>query len=217
MQTQKKHLKLLLTVLILSLSQFLIAQSDSVSSNSSDLKKKDEVKTLFGSKGSNGFLMGFDMELTSFDDQEAFEIGGRIGGIVGHDFAIGGQGLALYGNNVTVYRTSDTIEVDLNGGYGGIFFQPIILPKFPVHISIPLFIGVGAAGYDASDDFGDWDGDAFLVFRPGVELEFNLVKFMKLNLGVHYRYIYGMNRIEGVNQNSLNGITAGMSLIFGKF
>ncbi|MBK8806374.1 MAG: hypothetical protein IPO21_06915 [Bacteroidales bacterium] len=206
---------------------FIIACSITVSAqnaeDSSNLKKKDsrEIKTLFGNKGSKGFMISLDLniDLEPFEKQESIEIGGKMGGIVGHNFAMGTQALVLIGkqmNYTDPYNLGKTV-IDLNGASVGMFMQPIILSKFPVHFSIPLFIGAGAAL--VTDDYGnsDFDGDIFLVLRPGFEIEFNVVKFMRLSVGVHYKYLYGMNSIKGLDNKSLNGLTGGVSLILGKF
>lgn len=226
MKTIKNKI-ILCVFFLLAYSTSIYAQSDTTYNYSSasikDDEKGDEVKTLFGGRGSNGFMMGVGIDFTNLENPESLELDMKIGGIVSHSFALGGQGVAMLDMQVDRQIIGDTSTISMSGGYGGIFLQPIILPKFPVHISFPIMIGVGGVGINRSrsDIFLDWDngleGDAFLIFRPGVELGFNLVKFMRLNLGVHYRYLYGMNNIEGVKSNALDGFSGGMSLIFGKF
>ncbi|MFC2129120.1 hypothetical protein ACFLRR_04545, partial [Bacteroidota bacterium] len=73
----------------------------------------------------------------------------------------------------------------------------------------------------------DWykkleDRDNFIFIEPGVELEFNLVKFCRLSLGVYYKHTSGidLNYEAGMqisDPNLLNGLSGGFSLKFGKF
>jgi len=38
-----------------------------------------------------------------------------------------------------------------------------------------------------------YDSDAFLVFEPGVDVEFNIVKFFRIAIGASYRLTNGIN------------------------
>jgi hypothetical protein len=109
--------------------------------------------------------------------------------------------------------------------------EPIILPKFPVHIAFPIVIGVGGIAYtdtekwlyETSENWYVDDADAFVVIEPGMEIEMNLVSFMRLSLGVKYRYTSNV-RLDNFDSQKyefetdlLHGFTYGISLKFGKF
>lgn len=81
---------------------------------------------------------------------------------------------------------------------GGVIIEPIIWAKSPVHISIPILIGAGGAAY-INNYYGRHTGhdldyhyteeaDAFFVIEPGIEVELNMVNFMRLAVGGYYRY-----------------------------
>jgi hypothetical protein len=53
-------------------------------------------------------------------------------------------------------------------------------------------------------------------FIPGIEIEFNVVKFMRIGLGGYYRYTSGLN-LEKTGEHIMDGFSAGLSLKFGKF
>jgi hypothetical protein len=54
------------------------------------------------------------------------------------------------------------------------------------------------------------------MIEPGVVLGINLLKFMRLDLGVSYRYAPGINLPE-TDSDLLNGFNATASLKFGRF
>ena len=103
--------------------------------------------------------------------------------------------------------------------------------KFPVHISVPIVAGVGGVAYTSSFDPYDLeyaqylveDAASFLVLEPGVELEFNIVRFFRIAIGGYYRLTSGVRfsdpRIlqEPIPANVLEGFSGGITLKFGKF
>lgn len=183
-----------------------------------------EIKTLFGGTHTNGFYLSYDLGFGNFDNYQTVETGGRLAWIIDHSVALG-----LYGNGFVSASDFDKMidnkntSITLAGGYGGFFVEPIILPKKPIHISIPLMVGVGGATYDtfgidedSFDHFGNGHADAFMVLKAGAELELNMLRFFRIGLGASYRYVYGLN-LEGFGKNDLNGITGTIALKFGKF
>jgi hypothetical protein len=129
-------------------------------------------------------------------------------------------------------------EYQISGGYGGFILEPIIGAKSPVHLSFPVLIGAGGVAYSRhwqDEDHYDSknrtheDSDAFFVLEPGVELEFNMVKFFRLGLSVSYRHTSEIklrykdgtpgapnpNKIGSTSK--LRGLSYGIVLKFGKF
>ncbi len=41
------------------------------------------------------------------------------------------------------YNNAENQYTNLTGGYGGLLLEPIILPWFPVHVSLPILFGAG--------------------------------------------------------------------------
>ena len=46
-------------------------------------------------------------------------------------------------------------NTNYQGGYGGFYFEPILLPKFPAHITLPVLIGVGGIAYVSDINLND--------------------------------------------------------------
>ena len=183
-----------------------------------------EIKTLFSrGKLSHGAYAGFSVNYTQIDDKDGLLIGARAAWIIDHGLAIGfvGQGFAndIYFDDIIEGET----HVGLAGGYGGLLIEPIIFPNFPVHISVPILIGAGGVSYiddyyynDQYGHYDSYDTDAFFVVEPGIELELNLVKFIRLGAGAYYRHTSDIHLIN-TDKDVLNGFSTGISLKFGKF
>ena len=189
------------------------------------------MRTIFGSSGirSNGGYGGITTAYSEIDNRDAIVIGGRGAWLINHQLGIG---LAGYG-----FMTEHKMDAELNddyqllGGYGGLMFEFIANPNSPFHLSFPLVIGAGGVSYSERDVFSSnsdfnrlsEDSQAFFVVEPGVELEMNMLKFMRLAIGVSYRYTSDMdltytgsgNRI--LEADALHGLNAGVTLKFGKF
>src|SRR4030043_190489 len=99
-------------------------------------KKQNEIKTLFGNqKIVHGGYGAITLGYSEIENLNGVTIGARGAYIIGHWFAIGLGGTGFI-NDVS-YNSSLDQNVILSGGYGGLLLEPIILPGFPVHISIP--------------------------------------------------------------------------------
>lgn len=184
----------------------------------------DDIKTLFGN---NDFRTGgygaFGFGYTIIDDKDAFVMTGRAAWLMSRSLGFGIAGAGFI--NDFHYNAVLEEDVNLTGGYGGLLFEPILFPKSPVHLSFPIIAGVGGIAYTRSSWTNDpWDyreawvedTETFLFVEPGVELEFNLLKFFRLALGLSYRYTSQINLID-TPSNVLEGVTSGITFKFGKF
>ena len=205
----------------------------------------DEIKTLFGNQGkqSIGGYGGINTSYGTVAGHDAIFIGGRGAVVLNHSLAIGLGGNGFISE--TVYDNNLLEDYEFAGGYGGIIIEPIIGAKNPIHVSVPLLIGAGGVGYvkhwgDYNND-GDYtnydeDSNAFFIFEPGVEVEFNLVKFMRIAVTGSYRLTSNINlkykddpstdnslpdyMHEGTSiapSDMLRGFNLGLIMKFGKF
>ncbi|MFK5856444.1 MAG: hypothetical protein QM503_09965 [Bacteroidota bacterium] len=227
-----KIIKILPIVFAILVSFSAIAQED------------DEMKTLFkrssSEKMSNGGYGSFSIGYSQVDSKDALQLGGRVAWIANHRFALG---LAGYGF-VNTMNKNYSADIDpsnyfLAGGYGGVFFEPIIMPNSPVHVSFPILLGVGGISAVEADNWENsshydnktqyYDADAFLVFEPGVDVEFNIVKFFRIAVGASYRLTNGVNlrykyldndyaeHIIQIDKNALDSFTFNIGFKFGWF
>ena len=183
----------------------------------------DDVQTLFGDGYvTHGGYGSFSLGYSEIDGKDALTMGARGAWVIGHWFALGFAGNGFI--NDYNFNNDLSRNVNLSGGYGGLLMEPILLPKFPVHISLPLVVGVGGIAYTTSYSYTDFydpsyfveDASSFLIVEPGVELEINVVRFFRVAVGGYYRYTSRITLYD-TPEDVLNGFSGGITLKFGKF
>lgn len=191
----------------------------------------NEYKTIFGGNqmgGYGSFSIGYSM----IDTSHALTFSARGGAILGNTLTMGLGGSGF----VTEYKDNSNLtkKGSLAGGYGGVFLELIVFGRSPVHLSFPILAGIGGAVYTTWENEGVeysrvnavQDYASFLVVEPGVELEFNVTKFLRIAGYFNYRYTSDIDltaqNIAGgrtilVKPDALNTYNTGLIFKFGKF
>ncbi len=188
-------------------------------------RSNDEIRTLVGrNHHSNGGYGSFGAGYSLIDNKDAVTVSGRAAWIVGHGLGIGFAGTGFVNSFSPDLNDLDRV-VNLTGGYGGFLIEPILLPKFPIHLSFPVILGAGGIAYTSSlqpDNTWEYydtyveDTQPYLIAEPGVELELNVLKFFRMAFGVSYRFTTDV-KWNYTSPDVLEGWNAGMTLKFGKF
>jgi len=183
-----------------------------------------DIQTLTGPGKNIGFYFGFHSEYSQVAGYDAFGAGGTFALIANHGLAIGFSGKGFFTEPYERIPGSNT-SYSYTGGYGGFLIEPIIFPKSPVHVSFPILLGAGGIAksmftnnnypYDYTEVYVE-DVEAYMIAEPGIEIEFNVARWMRLGLGGSYRFTSSLEPSE-FESNPLNGFTGGFSLKFGKF
>lgn len=188
-------------------------------------EKKDnqEMQTLLGHNQPGGAYGAFSIGYSSIDDRQAVLFGGKFIWIASHSigFGFGGSGFI----NEFHYEPALEREVAIAGGYGGIYIEPILLPRYPVHLSFPILLGAGGVSYVSKDgSYNDnivEDSEAFLLAEPGAEIELNLTRHFRFAIGATYRFTtpfdVGTTGAPSVSAKSLEGWTYMVTFKFGRF
>jgi hypothetical protein len=217
----KKHLFILTALLLWSVIVTAQTETNSTTDN------RQDMQTLFGSTQHIGWWVSPDFAWTQIDSKDAF-LGGLSGGIiVNHVFSIGVAGYGIM--NSSNFRYSgimDNADVYLYGGYGGLKLEYRLFGLNMVNVGFPLLIGGGAVTYSTwgPDNWNHSQGnmdyvyawDSFFAIEPGVVVGINILKFMRLDAGVSYRYAPGID-LPQTNSDLLNTLNVNMSLKFGRF
>lgn len=187
-----------------------------------DYKENDQISTIFSKDRRNGGYGALSLSYTQIDSKDAFMMGARGSWIIDHSFAIGLGGCGFI-NDVNYHGwLNNDLDNNLAGGYGGIYLEPIIAPRLPVHISIPVLLGIGAiTNIEDHRDWENWtlddsDNDVYLVFEPAVELEFNMTRHLRLAGSLGYRFTSKID-IRNTNPDILEGTNVGLIFKFGRF
>jgi hypothetical protein len=189
--------------------------------------KSDEMKTLFSRGNTIGGYGELSMLYSQINSRDAFTFGARGGVLLGHIMTLGLCGSGFFTDKYWSEGIQDNIT--LAGGYGGLFFEPILMPRWPVHLAFPVTVGVGGIAAAQVNDYIDDDddnhyyleeSDAYMLVEPGVELELNITKFFRFSIGGYYRYTTNVDLNVGTERlpsDVLRGFSAGINFKFGKF
>ena len=214
---------IILTASLLVSISFAFSQQADSTKQEKEKDKDREFQTILGHNRSGGMYGSFTLGYSEIDNDQAVLFGGRFMWIASHSigFGFGGTGFI----NEYHYEPLLNTDVFLTGGYGGLFIEPIIAPKFPVHIAFPCLFGAGGISY-VTKDFEDYhnmieDSEAFLIAEPGAELELNITRNFRFCMGATYRFTtpfeVGSNPPPVVNAEALKGFTYNVTFKFGKF
>lgn len=164
-------------------------------------KSGDGFSYLFS--GAKHSFSGFGAPLTMFaqaEDGFAVYSGGGGALLIDQRFFIGGYGMGLATRHlheeVELYGTHyDRLRT--NFGHGGFWLGYIHQPANMVHLAFSAKLGWGElALYDDRFEFDQYDyhvRDAVFVVTPQLEVELNLTRWFKLNVGAGYQLVTGVN------------------------
>jgi len=191
-------------------------------------ENQNEYRSIFNKKADqkvdHGGYGAFGVGYTTIDSKDAILLSFKGAWVINHSIALGIAGSGFFNN---LSKTPNSDEHYLGGGYGGFYFEPIIFSKSPVHLAFPILIGGGAIT-TIPNNYWEWDTnihgydyDVFFVFEPGVELEFNMVKFFRVAVGASYRFTNGVLLKYDVDKevpiDALDGFNVYLNFKFGKF
>ncbi len=192
--------------------------------------QEEEIRTLFKPKKSYGGFGALAYSYSQIDDRDVIVNGAKSGMIINHSFAFGIEGYSFKSASANDISLADE-KFRYMGGYGSVFIEPIFYPKKYMHINIPLSFGAGGISYRSKNntwnDEENWEGTridraAFWIFKPGIEIEFNLIHFFRFTIGTCYNFTSDI-KLEYDNGNLiaekdlLQKFSYGVKLKFGKF
>ena len=111
-------------------------------------------------------------------------------------------------------------------GQVGLMTEYVVASTKLVHFNFNLLTGTGFTMQFDRREVDDWDWDFddhdeddphfFFVVEPGVQVEFNVLKWMRFSPGISYRKAFGSNR-NGLSDGNLSNISYNVALKFGIF
>jgi hypothetical protein len=166
-------------------------------------ERRQDIKTLSGSMSHSGGFGALSFRSTKFRDEALVLAGLRGGWIINRTLGIG-----IEGHGIIPTAKFDDIEtgqdVNILGGYGGMFLELIFFSNEVVHVTFPVSGGAGWLGYHRINEDNtmprpidsEVDGDVFWYIEPGANLEFNISRNFRLALGVSKRFTQDLELIN---------------------
>lgn len=172
----------------------------------------------------HGVYLGITMHYGEMDNKDTFLPSFKVAYVANRQIEVGFVGTFFYSQQ-NYFNAVEGINEDIIGAYGGLHIEPIFFSKSMVNLSFPLLIGAGGLGVIDSDfdydneEFNDDDvveSDAFAVVEPGVNVLFNVSRYLQLEAGVKYRFSSKTN-LEPATLERINGFSAGIGIKVGVF
>lgn len=206
------------------------------------VKGQEEKPTqyIFGNNGKTS-VTGFGAPIVQFwskGGEMAVSSGGGGAVLINQTFFFGGYGLGMAtehnvenlkviqsGGNTVNYPTLRT-----NFGSGGFWLGYIHHHKEAIHWGISTKVGWGVISMmdaDFETDMHNGIGvDGVFVFIPQIEMEMNINRWFKINIGAGYQMVNGVNKtytntnnqvVNYYNSSDYNSPQASISFLFGGF
>ena len=205
------------------LFSFLVAAAQFVSAQDSN------IETIFKSPARSGGYGAVSNKFTSLNGEFANMVELYGGWFINQKFLIGG-GFAGTTNYIAVPQEFSTLpgaRMSYQYGQVGLVTDYIIASNKAIHVGFHVMTGAGfTLQYYRPSSWNDWDDyhyddydhdeDWFFVIEPGVQVEMNVLKWMRFSPGVSYRFTDGSNS-KGLSDNDLSGMAVNLTLKFGRF
>ena len=171
----------------------------------------------------HGVYLGLSTYFGEIEGEDTYIGGLKVAYVANRQFEVGFMGNVLYSQqNIFNPRTNN--NDDIVAVYGGLHLEPILFGKKRGSLSFPILIGGGGVGYvdhnavvnDENVDLNDDDIDAVFVLEPGMNVLFNISRFVQLEAGFRYRM---SSKIELAQSpvDRLNGFSGGIGVKLGVF
>ncbi len=219
--------KIIFVIAAIILSNLAMAQDDK------------PTQYLFGNNGTS--VTGFGAPIIQFWSKGgdlAVSSGGGGAVLINQTFFIGGYGMGLATEhdveNLKVMQSSGSSisysKLRTNFGHGGLWLGYIHHRKDAIHWGVSAKIGGGAINLtDPEFDENMHKGiglDGVFVFIPQIEMEMNINRWFKINIGAGYQMVSGVDKtytntnnqvVNYYNSSDYNSPQASISFLFGGF
>ncbi len=170
----------------------------------------------------HGFYLGINPSYGEIDGKDTYIMSLKVAYVVNRQFEIGFEAKGFYSQqNIPGIFTSNT--ADLGGVYAGLHLEPIMFSKSRINLSFPILIGAGATGYinddwddDELDQRRDEEWDAIFVVEPGINMLYNISRYVQLETGIKYRFSSTID-LSPDTINKIDGFSVGFGLKVGIF
>ena len=172
-------------------------------------------KTLISDQTEVGGFIAATAKYIEVKDESGVLLGGRVAIVVNHVFSAGVGG---YGTVAKPAPEDLQGLEDLEIAYGGLFLEYTFKPHAVFHISVPVLVGAGQTRFagDYVDPESEEDSDTFFVVEPELNLEFNITRNWRLDLGVGYRHVNGTDFAE-ITDEDQSGVNWAFTMKIGAF
>jgi hypothetical protein len=164
----------------------------------------------------HGQMQGFGAPVVNYTQirgKSVVLLGGRGGWIMDHKLVVAGGAYFLV-TDVNDPTIPDTIR-DTEYGYGGLEIEYVFRSDSLVHVTLYGLWGGGSLKVRRSDS-RHGNSDLFGIFDPMAAVELNVTRYFRLNVGVGYRLMKGVDT-PTVTTGDFDGVHGTLTLKLGMF
>lgn len=171
----------------------------------------------------HGVYLGINGGYGEIKGNETYIIGLKIAYVANRKFEVGLLTKGLFSNTDLPGVFSDN-DADFGAVYSGFHLEPIFFSKSKFNLSFPVLIGGGAAGYintdwvnnEEAERYQEDQWDALFVVEPGVNVLYNLSRYVQLEAGIKYRFSSKVELSPDLI-NRINGFSSSFGIKVGVF
>lgn len=155
-------------------------------------------------------------EFSDIDGDFVLSMGGGGALLINQQVFLGGYGMGLV-TSIQRPVASEQVSEDMsiNFGHGGLWLGYIHQPYQLIHFGFSAKVAGG--GIDLQDaDHVSLADDAVFVLTLQPEVEVNVLKWFKVNAGIGYRWVTGVN-LAGFTNQDFSHMAGSIRLMFGWF
>jgi hypothetical protein len=186
------------------------------------LLAQDSTRTLIKipSIKTYGFYIAPEYQYGKLSNDFTSFTGGSIMMLLNNRFAVG---FSSQQSSTAGYSPTNISPLYLSSSMRGLKLEYSFTPTKPIHITVPLFIGNATALTSASANAGNGGRgprgvqSSFYIIQPGVEVEMNLIKYIRFYTGVNYRIASSRNSNNTLTSEVYNGLSVNAGIKIGLF
>jgi len=158
-----------------------------------------------------GGFFSFDNKLSTIHGNNVWLSGGTFGIVTNHQMRIGLGGYSLKTKSMFKYQNHEDVNqpyhFNTEMGYFGLAFEYVFFPDAPVHITMPVLLAGGSVTIKQevplnqvtfpdpqgieSTYWATVENSNLAVIEPGINIELEILPWMRLDLGTSYRFVLG--------------------------
>ena len=168
---------------------------------------------IYAQRSEYGAFIEPAVKVQSILDQISFITGARFGFVIHERFSIGGGYYASV-NSLPVPKANFQDAV-VHFNMGGLELETLLLKFDQTRISISFFAGSGAFYKSASSNSNvNFSTNNFLAWEPELSSEIEILQWLRLNLGLGYRFISDTKGVSNSEADCLKGTFAIVAFSF---
>lgn len=175
-----------------------------------------EDEHLIGDQVESGGFGGPVWRLARLNGETAVMAGGRGGWVINHAFVLGGGGYGTESDVKTALLGPNGKPLYLGLNYGGLEIEYVHQSRKLVHWTVRALFGGGGLRLNERDSSNKAVTDGFGIVDADFNAEVNVVRWMRVNAGVGYRLVLGVET-AGLGNADIGGAFGQVTLKFGKF